>query len=71
MNKEFELLPECPFCLDFKKNQIICEGVNDHSEAVLKFSRTRFMKEYQEGYCCSMNFGKCPVAKMLYSKYED
>ncbi len=71
MKKEYELLPECPFCLDFKPNRIICEGVNDHSEVVLKFSRPRFLKEHQEGYCCSMNFGQCPVAKMLYNKYED
>ena len=71
MTKEYELLPECPFCLDIKTKQILCEGVNEHNELKLDFFRPRFMKEYLEQYCCSMNFTQGPVAKMLYSKYED
>lgn len=69
IDKEF--MPECPFFRTQRKKYIECEGLCDHSVIRCHFAREKGMINHMTQYCCSMNFGKCPMGKMLYAKYEE
>ena len=71
MREELELLPECPFFMEFKGKNVYCEGTVPGSTLGLHFNRPKDFKKFKTAYCCSMNYENCPMARMLYSKYGE
>ena len=61
--------PECPFLLYFKKNHIACEGLYSGAMLRLDFRQSEALEEHKDKFCCSMNWEKCPIARMLYEKH--
>ena len=71
--KEFdnELLPECPFYIRDSDRSVVCEGLIEHSVMTMTFKRSARKKAFCEKTCCSMDYGNCPIAKVLFAKYEE
>ena len=68
--ENLELLPECPFYDQEVRRRIKCESPFEGSILQVSFGADKGFKEHREAYCCSMNWEKCPIAKMLNDKYE-
>ena len=64
-----EILPECPFYDHEFRRGVKCEGLSEKSFIRLCFPKEEDFKEHRLSYCCSMNWEKCPIAKMLNAKY--
>lgn len=62
----------CPFYHGEKSLILYCEGINEDTTLMYAFLRGADMRGYKVKYCCSMeDHKKCPLAKILYEKYED
>lgn len=58
----------CPFFKDWTSRTIRCENI--FSIAVINdFESVSLKREHQERYCCTFNYKKCLLAKMLLEKY--
>ncbi len=69
--EELELLPECPFYIRESPRRVVCEGLVEGSTLCLNFNRRARMGAFHRAYCCSMDYSKCPIAKVLFAKYEE
>lgn len=59
----------CPFYHNEDTLVIYCEGVTDDTVIHLAFSKKEDKQEYKKVLCCTPQYGKCLLAKMLDSKY--
>lgn len=60
----------CPFYIREYKRSITCEGVGQSDEILHRFSGGQEKAEFQRRYCFGYGFYRCPVARMLWEKYE-
>jgi len=67
---QFELLPECPFYMIEGKKGVKCESPVKGSSLGLNFRMEKSFNRFRDAYCYSMDWEKCPIAKMLNDKYE-
>ncbi len=58
----------CPFFKDMTSRTIRCENVFSIS-ITNDFESVSLKREHQERYCCTFNYKKCLLAKMLSEKY--
>ena len=62
----------CPFYLRERQYKISCEGLTDSNELGIFFTTTDKKEEWQELFCFDMeNYEHCPIAGMLFQKYEE
>ena len=70
MESDMKKLPECPFFDHLWDRRVVCEGLYEDSALNLRFKKRKKLTEHLDRYCCSMDWEQCPIAKMLYAKYE-
>lgn len=58
----------CPFYRMEEKTAIHCEGVEPGSTIILRHEESA--EEQKNLYCCA-DWTACPVARMLWAKYDD
>lgn len=58
----------CPFFKDMTSEAIRCENVFSCS-VINDFGSKNLKREHAERYCCTFNYKKCLLAKMLLEKY--
>ena len=58
----------CPFFKDMTSRTIRCENVFSIS-VTNDFESVSLKCEHQERYCCTFNYRKCLLARMLFEKY--
>lgn len=61
---------ECPFFHYYDSHKLCCEGVIKNSSIHLAFASPTSRREYMKSRCYE-NYKKCPIAKLLYEKYEE
>lgn len=61
---------KCPFYHREESFKIICEGIDPSTSTVLMFHMQDGLKLFKKSHCYALN-SKCPIAKMLYSKYDE
>lgn len=67
---------QCPFFVDTRGEEIICEGLKDDMRTHHTFvhhnenERRKMRNDYVEEFCCK-RYKDCRLAKMLYQKYEE
>ena len=61
----------CPFYKHTEKQRICCEGVEGSASTHVSFSVPDDRKQYEMTHCRCWSWEECPVAKMLWSGYED
>ena len=61
----------CPYYKQFKKQEIICEGIIDNTAIHIGFGNVHDLRRHVKKYCCHYDYEKCPVAKMLTEKYDE
>lgn len=61
----------CPYYKQEKEVVIYCEGIDKSNNIHLAFSNGAKNKKenYKQAHCASPDWSKCPIAKMLNSKY--
>ena len=64
-------LVECPFYVELEKHHVQCEGIEEGSSLQVNFISRKDRLAFMDRYCRSMDWEKCPIAKMLYAKYEE
>ncbi|MBR4309055.1 MAG: hypothetical protein IKT58_05620 [Oscillospiraceae bacterium] len=69
MMKE-EYLIECPFYLASMKRAVVCEGLEKSKSLQLNFTSEKKLDAFTHCYCRTMKWDSCPLAKMLYAKYD-
>ena len=70
MEKIEKKLVECPFYRKNVEKGIRCEGLRGSTSLQVNFLSLRQRKDFMEGHCCSMDWENCPLAKVLYAKYD-
>jgi len=64
----------CPFYDHEARLSITCEGMSgpegpQEAAGIRKFNSEEHKRLWQEGYCFSMQYLRCPYARLLESKY--
>lgn len=62
------ILARCPFYQTSWKKNIFCEGAFGGSTIHVRFNHPE--DGYTGKYCCN-NWNNCPIARMLWAKYDD
>lgn len=61
---------QCPFYKGHIQGVICCEGPVEGSVLRLSFASCQLQADHRRGFCEKMDYGRCPVARMLEAKYE-
>lgn len=70
MELEGKKLVECPFYRKNVEKGVRCEGLKGSSSLQVNFISRKQRQEFMDKCCCSMDWEKCPLAKILYAKYD-
>ncbi len=60
---------QCPFYKTESRKVIYCEGVTEHSRIHNAFARDASAAGFKKKHCRD-GWKDCPIAKMLWAKYE-
>ncbi len=74
MTNEVETNVKCPFFIGAHSRPAVieCEGVTHTAHRTrMVFENAAGVRRYLQGRCCRMAFTRCPIARMLYEKYEE
>lgn len=67
-----EAYTKCPFYICEYKRSITCEGFEDGMESNMnKFKTEEEKSNFVKQYCCSMNYEKCKLCRMIMEKYKE
>lgn len=73
MTNEVETIVKCPFFIGAHSRPAVieCEGVTHTAHRTrMVFENAAGARRYLQRRCCRMAFNQCPIARMLYEKYE-
>lgn len=58
----------CPFYHRTDGKEIVCEGLCDHTQNILRFGRKDWCREYMDMHCCS-DYKSCEICRAASHKY--
>ena len=69
-NKNEDYLVQCPYYKTNTRQVVYCEGLEDGMAIHLAFSTPAQLINYKSRFCRRLNYGSCPLAKILEEKYD-
>lgn len=54
-----------------KRREVICQGVQPGQSIRTHFALEEQRLEWMRGYCCSFNFGKCPLCRAIETDWTE
>lgn len=69
-NKHEDHLVQCPYYKTNASQVIYCEGLEDGMAIHMAFASHAQLIDYKGRFCRRMNYGACPLARILEEKYE-
>ena len=70
-HKQEDHLVQCPYYKTHTSQVIFCEGLEDGMAIHLAFATHAQLINYKSRFCRRMEYGKCPLARILEEKYDD
>lgn len=69
-NKQEDHLVQCPYYKTHTSQVIFCEGLEDGMAIHLAFATHAQLINYKGRFCRRMEYGNCPLARILEEKYD-
>ena len=61
----------CPFYERETDRSITCEGLRENSVLTMRFPARKDKSAWQEDFCMTFAYRRCPLARACYEKYEE
>ena len=69
-NKHEDYLVQCPYYKTDTRQVIFCEGLEDGMAIHLAFATPQQLINYKVRFCRRLEYGSCPLARILEEKYD-
>lgn len=69
-NKSEDHLVKCPYYKTNTSQVIYCEGLEEGMAIHMAFASHAQLIDFKGRYCRRMEYGSCPLARILEAKYE-